>query len=67
MAEYRVYRSTTSGFTPCPANRIARVESGTTYTVTGAAAATYYYKVQAVDARGQPQPGLAPGAVGRHG
>ena len=67
VAEYRVYRSTTSGFTPAAANRIARVESGTTYTVTGAAAATYYYKRAGGRRRGQPQPGLAPGAVGRHG
>jgi hypothetical protein len=56
VTEYRVYRSTTSGFTPSSANRIARVKSGTTYTVTGAPAATYYYKVQAVDAAGNRSP-----------
>src|SRR5262249_21206011 len=48
---YSVYRSTTSGFTPSTANRIAQV-TGTSYTDTGLAPGTYYYKVQAVDAAG---------------
>jgi hypothetical protein len=56
VTEYRVYRSTTSGFTPSAANRIARVKTGTTYTDTGRPAGTYYYKVQAADARGNLSP-----------
>ncbi len=48
---YNVHRSTTSGFTPSPANRIAQ-PTGTSYTDTGLAAGTYYYKVTAEDAAG---------------
>jgi fibronectin type 3 domain-containing protein len=51
---YRVYRSTTSGFTPGPGNLIVTV-SGTTlaYADTGLAAfTTYYYRVAAFDAAG---------------
>src|SRR5262245_34643285 len=51
VARYDVYRSTTSGFTPGPGNRIAQ-PTGTSYTDTGLAAGTYYYKVQAEDAAG---------------
>ena len=52
VTAYNVYRSTTSGFTPAPANRIAVVNSGTTYADSGLAAGTYYYRVTAVDAAG---------------
>ena len=38
VTEYRVHRSTTSGFTPSAANRVATVTSGTTYTDTPLAA-----------------------------
>jgi fibronectin type 3 domain-containing protein len=50
VAKYDVYRSTTPGFTPSVANRIAQ-PTGTTYTDT-VAAGTYYYKVAAEDAAG---------------
>ena len=45
---YEVYRSTTSGFTPGAANRIA-TPTGTSYTDT-VAPGTYYYRVKATDA-----------------
>ena len=48
---YNVYRGTTSGFTPSPANRIASGLSGSAYSdavdITGGT--TYYYVVRAVD------------------
>jgi hypothetical protein len=47
---YRVHRSTTAGFTPSDANRVATVSSGTSYTDANLAAGTYYYRVVAVDA-----------------
>ena len=52
VKEYRVYRSTTPGFTPSAANRIATVSSGTTYTNSGVAAGTYQYVVRAADNAG---------------
>ena len=51
IARYNVHRSTTSGFTPSAANRIAQ-PTGTSYTDTGLAAGTYFYKVTAEDAAG---------------
>ena len=51
VARYDVHRSTTSGFTPSAANRIAQPTT-TSYTDTGLAAGTYYYKVVAADASG---------------
>jgi hypothetical protein len=51
VTKYDVYRSTTSGFTPSTANRIAQ-PTGTTYTDAGLSPATYYYKVIAEDAAG---------------
>jgi concanavalin A-like lectin/glucanase superfamily protein/Big-like domain-containing protein len=51
IAKYNVHRSTTPGFTPSTANRIAQ-PTGTTYADSGLAAGTYYYKVQAEDAAG---------------
>ncbi len=45
---YEVYRSTTAGFTPAPANRIA-TPSGTSYS-DPVAPGTYYYRVKATDA-----------------
>jgi hypothetical protein len=49
---YNVYRDTTSGFTPSPANRIATNVTQTTYAdAVGIARGTvYYYVVRAVDA-----------------
>jgi hypothetical protein len=52
VGEYRVHRSTTANFTPSAANRVATVATGTTYTETGLAAGTYYYKVVAADGAG---------------
>jgi hypothetical protein len=54
--EYRVYRSSTSGFTPSATNRVAKVPSGTTYSERGLAAGTYYYRVRAVDKAGNVGP-----------
>jgi hypothetical protein len=51
VARYRVYRSTTSGFTPGAANQIGTPTSAG-YTDSGLAAGTYYYKVTAEDAAG---------------
>jgi len=54
--EYRVYRSTTAGFTPSAANRVARVPSGTQWTDRGLVAGTYRYRVRAVDKAGNLGP-----------
>src|SRR5207244_8111347 len=51
VTNYNVYRSTTSGFTPSAANRVAQPAS-TGYTDSGLAAGTYYYLVIAQDAAG---------------
>jgi hypothetical protein len=49
---YNVYRSTTPGFTPMVANRIAAGVSGTSFNDPGPLTngTTYYYKVRSVDA-----------------
>jgi len=53
---YGVFRSTTSGFTPSSSNQIASGLTTTSFANTGlAAATTYYYRVEAVDAAG-PSP-----------
>jgi fibronectin type 3 domain-containing protein len=57
ITNYSVYRSTTSGFTPAPGNKIANTNSITSYTdrsVTGGT--TYYYVVKAEDAAGNVSP-----------
>src|SRR5262249_19729041 len=51
VVRYDVYRSTTSGFTPGPANRVGQPTT-TSYTDTGLAAGTYYYVVAAEDSAG---------------
>ena len=51
IERYNVHRATTAGFTPSVANRIAQ-PAGTSYTDTGLAAGTYYYKVIAEDTSG---------------
>jgi fibronectin type 3 domain-containing protein len=51
VANYNVHRSTTSGFAPSVANRIAQ-PSGTSYLDNGLAPGTYHYKVVAADAAG---------------
>ena len=57
VTEYRVHRSTTAGFTPSAANRVATLGgTTTTYTDTGLAAGTYYYVVVAADAAGNTTP-----------
>jgi fibronectin type 3 domain-containing protein len=55
VARYNVHRSTSSGFTPSTANRVAQ-PTGTSYTDTGLAAGTYYYKVTAEDVAGNVGP-----------
>ena len=51
VAKYDVYRSTTPGFTPSPANQIAQVSGSTlSYADTGLTAGTYYYQLKAEDA-----------------
>ena len=52
---YDVHRGTVSGFTPSAANRVIRTTL-TTYRDAGLAAGTYYYKVVAADAAGNPSP-----------
>jgi len=52
ISSYNVYSSTTSGFTPSSSTLLANV-SGTAYSNTDLSAAiTYYYVVEAVDAKG---------------
>jgi hypothetical protein len=48
VTRYNVHRSTSSGFTPSADNRVAQ-PTGTSYTDSGLAAGTYYYKVTAAD------------------
>ena len=49
VSRYNLHRGTTSGFTPSAANRIAQPTT-TSYTDTGLAAGTYFYKLTAEDA-----------------
>ena len=55
VVRYNVHRSTTSGFTPSTANRIAQ-PTATSYIDSGLASGTYYYKVVAEDASGNTGP-----------
>jgi fibronectin type 3 domain-containing protein len=55
VVRYDVHRSTTAGFTPSASNRVA-TPAGTSYTDSGLAAGTYYYKVIAEDAAGNLSP-----------
>ena len=55
VIRYNVHRATTSGFTPSTSNRIAQ-PTGVTYTDSGLAAGTYYYKVTAEDGAGNVGP-----------
>ena len=66
VVKYNVHRSTTRGFTPSAANRIAQ-PVGTSYTDSGLPAGTYYYKVTAQDAAGNvgPRPNAASAIVTR--
>jgi endoglucanase len=53
ISAYSVYGSTASGFTPSSANQVGSVTNGTAFSSSGlAAATTYYYKVEALDAKG---------------
>jgi chitodextrinase len=52
---YNVHRSSTPGFTPTVANRIGQVTT-TSFTDSGLAAGTWYYKVTAEDAAGNIGP-----------
>ncbi len=51
VVRYNVHRSTTAGFTPSLANRVAQ-PTATGYTDSGLAPGTYYYRVTAEDAAG---------------
>jgi fibronectin type 3 domain-containing protein len=51
VSNYNVYRSTTAGFSPAPANKVGQTTS-TTYADTSLSAGTYYYAVTAQDAAG---------------
>ncbi|HEY3183008.1 MAG TPA: Ig-like domain-containing protein [Gaiellaceae bacterium] len=53
--KYDVFRSTTSGFTPATANRIARVTT-TSYTDKPLPGGTYYYVVKAFDSANNTSP-----------
>ena len=56
ISSYKVYGSTTSGFTPSSSNLLGSPTS-TTFSSTGlAASTTYYYVVEAVDADGNSAP-----------
>jgi hypothetical protein len=52
VARYQVHRSTTAGFTPSAANRIATVTTATGYTDTPLPAGAYFYRVIAEDQAG---------------
>jgi glycosyl hydrolase family 12/cellulose binding protein with CBM2 domain/fibronectin type III domain protein len=53
ISSYKVFRGTTSGFTPSAANQVASGITSTSYSDSGLApATTYYYIVEAVDAEG---------------
>jgi glucose/arabinose dehydrogenase/fibronectin type 3 domain-containing protein len=51
VVRYNLHRSTASGFTPSPSNRVAQ-PAGTSYADLGLAGGTYFYKVTAEDAAG---------------
>ena len=51
VVRYNLHRSTTNGFTPSAANRIAQ-PTGTSFSDSPLAPATYYYRVTAEDAAG---------------
>ncbi|HEY6892486.1 MAG TPA: LamG-like jellyroll fold domain-containing protein, partial [Solirubrobacter sp.] len=52
VTKYEVHRSTTSGFTPSGATKVATVTSGTSWVDDNRPAGTYYYRVIALDAVG---------------
>ncbi|HZC73480.1 MAG TPA: Ig-like domain-containing protein [Jatrophihabitans sp.] len=57
VAKYDVYRSTTPGFTPSPANQVVQASGSTlSYSDTGLSAGTYYYQVKAEDAAANISP-----------
>jgi len=67
---YSVYRSTSTGFTPSAANRIAAAFSGTSYTDASGLAngTTYYYIVRATDeANGQEDANIAEASTSASG
>ena len=55
VVRYNVHRSTTAGFAPSLANRVAQ-PAGTSYLDGGLSAGTYYYRVTAEDAAGNIGP-----------
>ena len=55
VSRYNLHRSTTSGFAPSPANRIAQ-PTGLSYADTGVSPGSYFYKLTAEDAAGNISP-----------
>ena len=55
VTRYNLHRATSPGFTPTVGNRIAQ-PTGSSYTDTGLAAGTYYYRVTAEDAAANISP-----------
>ncbi len=56
VVRYNVHRSTTAGFTPTPANRVAQPTGHELHRHAGSPPGTYYYKVTAEDAAGNVGP-----------
>jgi hypothetical protein len=52
ISSYKVYRSTTSGFTPSSGNLLTSTMTNTRYTDSVLVPSTYYYVVEAIDAFG---------------
>ena len=52
VSEFAIYRSTSSGFTPSPANLIAKVTTTTYFDASVTYGPNYYYKVAAIDNSG---------------
>ena len=55
VVRYNVHRGTTAGFTPSLGNRVGQ-PAGTSFSDTGLAAGSYYYRVAAEDAAGNVGP-----------
>ncbi len=68
IGSYRVFRSTTSGFTPSSSNQIASGLTGTSFSDSGlTASTTYYYKVEALDPFGASAPSAQANATTQAG
>ncbi|WP_394770202.1 galactose oxidase-like domain-containing protein [Lacisediminihabitans sp.] len=57
VARYDIFRSTVSGFTPSPANQVGQTTGpSTTFSDSGVASGTYFYRVKAEDAAANLSP-----------